>query len=69
MYDRNYISNETRCIIDFQNCLKESIISEKEMFSSYKVLRTISESKYFNLNGKQELPEAFKQVLNESKYI
>lgn len=65
LYDRNLISKETKHIIDLQNCLKDALVHEKEMFSSSKVLRLLLESNYFKENNEFKWPENFQTLLSD----
>ena len=59
------MSKETKHIIDLQNCLRDCLAHEKEMFSSTKLLRTLIESDYFKEKNEFSWPTSFKPLLSE----
>ena len=68
MLDRNLITKETKNILDLQNSIQETLLTDKEMFGSTRLLRILSESEYFKTNNKFEWPLQFKTFLNKSKF-
>ncbi len=67
MFDRNSITKETKNIIDLQNSIQETLLTDKEMFSSTRLLRILTDSEYFKINNIFEWPLQFKTFLNKSK--
>lgn len=65
MYDKSLISKETKGIIDLQNCLKDSLVHDKEMYNASKVLKELSEGNYFKTNDDFEWPAEFKKLLSD----
>ena len=52
-------------IVDLQNCIKDALAHDKEMLSSGKLLRKLTESEYFKEEGQFNWPESFKPMLSD----
>ncbi len=48
-----------------QNCIKDCLVHDKEMYTPAKLLRLLSEADYFKENNQFKWPESFKCVLSE----
>ncbi len=48
-----------------QNCIKDALAHEKEMFTSTKLLRLLSEADYFKENNEFKWPDTFQCMLSE----
>ena len=66
LYDKSLISKETKNIIELQNCVKDCLARDKEMYSATKLLKELSEASYFKTNDDDfEWPETFKRLLSD----
>jgi hypothetical protein len=69
LFDRNAISKETKHIVDLQNCMRDCLTHDKEMYSSSKLLKMLSEADYFKENDEFSWPDNFKPLLSDRKYF
>jgi hypothetical protein len=62
------LSKETKQILDNQNVLMEGLLQNEEMSDASKLLRALSESNYFRVDGAFQWPDKLKLMLSESTF-
>lgn len=52
-------------LVDLQNCIKDALANDKEMYSAEKLLRLLTERQYFRDNNEFKWPSNFQPLLSD----